>query len=140
MVFVFVSFVVVSLAVLPSLVCVLVVTVLFSVVPFWLSQPMVNTPSAEIRTNARKLFISMSFVIFGVASSPAGNIPAGSSKNQSTLCSRAASAPIMPRQSLLTANLGKLHACRSSAYSFFTGTPSEATGNVPHDQEHHYDQ
>jgi hypothetical protein len=64
-VFVFVSFVVVSLAVLPSLLCVVVVTVLFSVVPFWLSQPMVNTPSAEIRTNARKLFISIPFVISG---------------------------------------------------------------------------
>ena len=61
MVVVFVSFVVVSVTVLPSLLCVVVVTVLFSVVPFWLSQPMVNTPSAEIRTNARKRFISMSF-------------------------------------------------------------------------------
>jgi len=57
----FVSFVVVSVTILPSLLCVVVVTVLFSVVPFWLSQPMVNTPSAEIRTNARNRFISTSF-------------------------------------------------------------------------------
>jgi len=37
-VFVFVPFVVVSLADLPSLLCAVVITVLFSVVPFWLSQ------------------------------------------------------------------------------------------------------
>jgi len=64
-VFVFVSFVVVSLAVLPSLLCVVVVTVLFSLVPFWLSQPIVNMPSAAITTNTRKRFISIPFVISG---------------------------------------------------------------------------
>jgi hypothetical protein len=53
--------VVVSPTTLPSLVCVVVVMVFFSLVPFWLSQPMVNTPNAEIRTNARKHFISIPF-------------------------------------------------------------------------------
>ena len=108
MAFVFVSFVVVvSPTTLPSLVCVVVVTVLFSLVPFWLSQPMVNTPNAEIRTNARKHFISIPF-------QKSQRCPLASRersyqiiKNQSTLCSRAASAPIMPRQSFLTAHLSK---------------------------------
>jgi len=107
--FVFVSFVVVvSPTTLPSLVCVVVVMVLFSLVPFLLSQPMVNTPNAEIRTNARRHFISIRFQKVSVAPSPVGNVPTRSSKNQSTLCSRAASAPIMPRQSFLTAHLSKL--------------------------------
>ena len=120
MVFVFVSFVVVSLAVLPSLLCVVVVTVLFSVVPFWLSQPMVNTPSAEITTNARKRFISMFFQkVVVVAPSPAGTIPAGASKK-----SRALSVPVLPVPCLC---LGRLplpciseifRVYRSSAYSF----------------------
>ena len=51
---VFVSTVVV---VLPSLVCDDFVSVLFSVVPFWLSQPMVNMPSTAIKTDAKKNFI-----------------------------------------------------------------------------------
>ena len=50
-VFVLVSFVVVSLAVLPSLDCVVVVTVLFSVVPFWLSQP-TGSPVNSSRTRS----------------------------------------------------------------------------------------
>ena len=55
--FVFTSVeVVVSPVILPSLVCVVVVSVFFWVVPFLLSQPMVNMPSAAIRTNARKRF------------------------------------------------------------------------------------
>jgi hypothetical protein len=48
--------------VLPSLVCETFVSVLFSVVPFLVSQPMVNTPSAAIRSNARKLFIVIPFL------------------------------------------------------------------------------
>ena len=54
--------VVVSPVVLPSLVCVVFVSVLFWVVPFSLSQPMVTTPNAAIRTNARKRFISIPFL------------------------------------------------------------------------------
>jgi hypothetical protein len=34
---------------------------LFSVVPLLVSQPMVNTPNAAIRTDARKHFISIPF-------------------------------------------------------------------------------
>ena len=59
---VFVSTVVViSLVVLPSLVCEVFVSVLFSVVPFWLSQPMVDMPSAAIKTDAKKSFIFTPF-------------------------------------------------------------------------------
>jgi hypothetical protein len=35
---------------------------LFSVVPFLVSQPMANTPSAAIRTSARKRFIVIPFL------------------------------------------------------------------------------
>jgi hypothetical protein len=62
--------------VLPSLVWVVVVSVLFSVVPFWFSRPMVYPPSAAIRTDAKKRFIFVPFLKVGVASSPAGTIPA----------------------------------------------------------------
>jgi len=69
--------VVVSPVVLPSLVCDVFVSVLFSVVPFWLSQPMVNTPSTAIRTDAKNRFIFKPFPKeIGVASSPEGTIPA----------------------------------------------------------------
>jgi hypothetical protein len=65
-VFVFVSAEVVVAPVVSSpLVCVVVVWVLFSVVPFLVSQPMVNVPSAAIRTNARKRFILIPFLISG---------------------------------------------------------------------------
>src|SRR6478672_1652651 len=53
--------VVVSLVVLPSLVCDVFVSVLFSVVPFWLSQPMVNMPSTAIKTDAKRSFIFTPF-------------------------------------------------------------------------------
>ena len=110
MVVVFVSFVVVSVTVLPSLLCVVVVTVLFSVVPFWLSQPMVNTPSAEIRTNARKRFISIPFQNKLVSSFRRQEpfLSGRQEHNQSTLYSWAASALFMPRQSLVIACLGDL--------------------------------
>ena len=59
------SVVVVSPVVLPSLLCVVVVTVLLSVVPFSPSQPTMNRPSVAIKTNPRKLFISIPFLIRG---------------------------------------------------------------------------
>ena len=107
-VFVFVSVEVVVLPMtLPSLVCVVVVWVLSSVVPFWLPQPMVNTPSVVIRTNARKRFISVTFSKSWLSPlAPAGTIPVGASrKNRSTLRSCAASAPFTPWQSFVTASL-----------------------------------
>jgi hypothetical protein len=55
--------VVVSLVVLPSRVCDDFVSVLFSVVPFWLSQPMVNMPNTAIKTHAKKNFIFTPFQI-----------------------------------------------------------------------------
>jgi hypothetical protein len=46
-------------------------------VPFWLSQPIVNTPSTAIRTDAKKRFIFIPFPKeVDLASSPAGTIPA----------------------------------------------------------------
>jgi len=69
--------VVVSPTTLPSLVCVVVVMVFFSLVPFWLSQPMVNTPGAAITTNARKRFVSIPFPgKLGGNLLPAGTAPA----------------------------------------------------------------
>jgi hypothetical protein len=53
--------VVVLLVVLPSLVCDVFVSVLFSVVPFWLSQPIVDMPSTAIKTAAKKSFIFTPF-------------------------------------------------------------------------------
>ena len=61
---VFVSVVVVvSSVVLPSLVCEVVVSVLFSVVPFRLSQPIDTTPSVATTTNAKKHLISVPFLV-----------------------------------------------------------------------------
>jgi hypothetical protein len=63
---VLVSSVVVAPVVLPSLVCEVFVSVLYSVVPFWLPQPMVTRPNTTARTDARKYFISIpSFNLVG---------------------------------------------------------------------------
>jgi len=111
--------VVVSPTTLPSLVCVVVVTVLFSLVPFWLSQPMVNTPNAEIRTNAREHFILIPF-------QKSQRCPL---RQQETFLPdhqkiRALSVRVLP---VLRSCLGRLslphasaifHVCRTSAYSF----------------------
>jgi hypothetical protein len=47
-----------------------------------LSQPIVNTPSAATRKNARKRFISIPFQKTVVTPSPAGTIPARSSRTK----------------------------------------------------------
>ena len=121
---------VVSPVILPSLLCVVVVSVVFSFVPFWLSQPMVNTPSAAIATNVRKRFISAPFQKkVGIASSPAGAIPAGSSRKI-----RALSVPMLPVPRLCLGNLSLPHApkifhvYRSSAHSFSQPHPVRSHG------------
>ena len=79
---VFVSTVVVAPVVLPSLVCVVVDWVLFSVESFLPSQPMVNTPSVAIITNAKKRFIFKPFqkMLASPLHQPERFRPRGSSK------------------------------------------------------------